>query len=540
MSADNREQDKFHELLNNMPDAIAIIDRKGTLFEANEAAERLTGYRKKELLGKNIFDTQIFDRHTKMLVLEKMSLRLSGKKVSPYEIEIRRKDGKSIPIELNASLIDYAGKKAVLVIIRDVRERKKAEQKLYDSEERFRQISEIVKEFIWEVDAKGLYTYASPNVKAILGYSSEEIVGKKHFFDFFHPDERESLKKSVFSVFAKKEAFRGFINRNLRKDGKVVILETSGLPLIDNKGKLIGYRGADTDITERIKTEEKYKNIIQTSTDGFWVVDNKGRFLEVNDAYCKMIGYTREELLKMSISDIEAVEKPEETEAHIKNIMKTGADRFETKHKRKDGKLIDVEISVRYERETGEMFVFARDITERKQTEKKITESFEKARMMEDIVNRSPVVAFLWKNAEGWPVEFVSENIRVFGYEPEELISGKIPYPKIVHPEDLQRVGEEVSRYSKMKIKGFKQEYRIVTKSGDVRWIDDRTWVRRDPSGKITHYQGIVMDITERKRMEEELQAKIRDLERFNRLAVGRELRMIELKKRIKELEGGK
>ncbi|MEM7815918.1 MAG: PAS domain S-box protein, partial [Candidatus Aenigmatarchaeota archaeon] len=492
MSADNREQDKFHELLNNMPDAIAIIDRKGTLFEANEAAERLTGYRKKELLGKNIFDTQIFDRHTKMLVLEKMSLRLSGKKVSPYEIEIRRKDGKSIPIELNASLIDYAGKKAVLVIIRDVRERKKAEQKLYDSEERFRQISEIVKEFIWEVDAKGLYTYASSNVKAILGYSSEEIVGKKHFFDFFHPDERESLKKSAFSVFAKKEAFRRFINRNLRKDGKVVILETSGLPLIDNKGKLIGYRGADTDITERIKTEEKYKNIIQTSIDGFWVVDNKGRFLEVNDAYCKMIGYTREELLKMSISDIEAVEKPEETEAHIKNIMKIGSDRFETKHKRKDGKLIDVEISVRYERETGEMFVFARDITERKQTEKKITESFEKARMMEDIVNRSPVVAFLWKNAEGWPVEFVSENIRMFGYEPEELISGKIPYSKIVHPEDLQRIGEEVSRYSKMKIKEFKQEYRIVTKSGDVRWIDDRTWVRRDPSGKITHYQGIV------------------------------------------------
>ncbi len=121
------------------------------------------------------------------------------------------------------------------------------------------------------------------------------------------------------------------------------------------------------------------------------------------------------------------------------------------------------------------------------------------------MVESSPAVLFRWKAAEGWPVELVSENVTQFGYTPEELLSGETPYSSLVHPDDMERVVREVQEYTAQGVERFKQEYRIVTKDGDVRWTDDRTVIERDAEGNVTHYQGIVFDITERKRAEENL-----------------------------------
>ncbi|MCX6163531.1 MAG: ATP-binding protein, partial [Ignavibacteriae bacterium] len=112
-------------------------------------------------------------------------------------------------------------------------------------------------EWIWEVNTEGLYTYASPVIEKILGYNFEEVVNKKHFYDFFLPDERDEIKKVAFKVFSKKEKIKGLINKNVHKDGKTVILETSGVPVLDDKNNLLGYRGVDTDITARQQAEEE-------------------------------------------------------------------------------------------------------------------------------------------------------------------------------------------------------------------------------------------------------------------------------------------
>ena len=125
-----------------------------------------------------------------------------------------------------------------------------------------------------------------------------------------------------------------------------------------------------------------------------------------------------------------------------------------------------------------------------------------------DIISKSPAIAFLWKNDEGWPVEFVSDNVQtLFGYTVEEFISGKVIYSKTIHPDDLDRVAQEVVTFSnKTGRKNFTHEpYRIVTKDGKVKWVDDRTTIRKDEKARITHYQGIVEDITERKLSEEAL-----------------------------------
>lgn len=146
---------------------------------------------------------------------------------------------------------------------------------LQESEARFRDIADNAMEWIWQVDPTGKYTYSSPVVKKILGYEPEEVLGK-YFFDFFHPDEKKKLMKATTEAFEHKKSFRKFINKNLCKDGKtLVVLSTSGVPLFDAEGNFIGYRGADMDITDqyiaekKLQVSEEHLRSLMESASGF-------------------------------------------------------------------------------------------------------------------------------------------------------------------------------------------------------------------------------------------------------------------------------
>jgi len=138
-------------------------------------------------------------------------------------------------------------------------DRRLAEAELSASERRFMQVAESAGEWIWEVDARGLYTYSSPVVEEMLGYSPDEIIGKKHFYEFFSGENKEETKRSALDLFASKQAFKEFINQNIHKDGTLVWLATTASSILDKDGELLGYQGVDTDITERRKVEEALK-----------------------------------------------------------------------------------------------------------------------------------------------------------------------------------------------------------------------------------------------------------------------------------------
>ncbi|MBF0329177.1 MAG: response regulator [Nitrospirae bacterium] len=128
------------------------------------------------------------------------------------------------------------------------------------------------------------------------------------------------------------------------------------------------------------ESEAEYRTILRTTGDGFWIVDMQGRFIDVNDSYCDRIGYTREELLGMRIGDVEIVENSEQTRAHIEKIHISGSDRFDTRHRCKDGSVVDFEISVNYlDLSGGRLIVFLRDITERKLLDEQIKAAKEAA-----------------------------------------------------------------------------------------------------------------------------------------------------------------
>ncbi len=133
---------------------------------------------------------------------------------------------------------------------------RRANDALRDSEERFRSLVETTSDCIWEVDARGVYTYASPKIRDLLGYAPEEVLGKTPF-DFMPPDEAARLGRQFAEIAAAQKSFERLENVSLHKDGHQVVLETSGVPILDGEGRLAGYRGVDRDVTERIQTEEE-------------------------------------------------------------------------------------------------------------------------------------------------------------------------------------------------------------------------------------------------------------------------------------------
>lgn len=133
-----------------------------------------------------------------------------------------------------------------------------ADKALRESEERFRSLVETTSDWIWEVDARGVYTYTSPKVGELLGYAPEEVLGKTPF-DLMPPEEAERVGRAFGKIAAAQRPFERLENTNLHKDGRRVVLETSGVPLFDREGRFAGYRGMDRDVTERVRTEERLR-----------------------------------------------------------------------------------------------------------------------------------------------------------------------------------------------------------------------------------------------------------------------------------------
>ena len=244
-------EEELNQFFNVSLDLLCIANTDGYFLRLNPAWERTLGYTREELMAKRFLEFV----HPDDLggTREAVSILVSQQKVFSFENRYRCKDGTYRWLQWSAA---PAGK-LIYAAARDVTEGKRTEEMLRESQERFSQVAETVGDFIWEVDSNGLYRYTSPSVEKILGYTPGELIGKMHFYDLFVPEVREELKTAAFSVFATKQEFRAFPNPKISKEGKVVHLETSGVPVLDETGNLLAYRGADTDVTERKQIESE-------------------------------------------------------------------------------------------------------------------------------------------------------------------------------------------------------------------------------------------------------------------------------------------
>ena len=156
---------------------------------------------------------------------------------------------------------------ANLILKQEISERKRAEEALRESEQRFRSIAETTSDWVWEVDPNGFYTYSNPKVRDLLGREPAEVVGKKPF-DFMPEDEKGRVSKLFMNFVEFRQPFSHLENVNLHKDGRRIMLETSGVPIFDERGNYSGHRGIDRDITERKRMEEEQLKISKLESTG--------------------------------------------------------------------------------------------------------------------------------------------------------------------------------------------------------------------------------------------------------------------------------
>jgi PAS domain S-box-containing protein len=423
---ERKQAEELYRTLATSSPVGVYIAQEGKFVFVNPQFQKYIGFTEDELLGRDSLSVvHPEDRET---VREKAVAMLKGKRSSPYEFRVINKDGETRWSIETVTSIRYKGKRATLGNFMDITERKQMEEALWESNRRFRDITENALEWVWEVDAKGKYTYVSPLVEKILGYKPEELL-KKRFYDLFHPDDREELKKAAFKVFAKKQPFREFVNQNTHQNGNSVWLLTSGVPILDKEGNLLGYRGADIDITERKRaeealkdSEERYRSLVNNVKLGILrsTPGPPGRILEVNPAMEEITGYSRKELLKMDISELYV--NLEEREAIVKELVSTrGKVVRELRWKKKDGtEMVMLNRVIAVRDDTGKVLyldAIMEDITERKQAEEALTDEATRRRILID-QSRDGIVIL---DMNGKVYEANQQFAEMLGYSPKEV-----------------------------------------------------------------------------------------------------------------------
>ena len=512
VEAIRQSEAKYKRLFESSPMGITTMDMKGVITECNPAVYREGGYTAKDLIGKHfskIAPLRLGDMAKYMKVFSSI---IRGKAPKPFEIAYTHKDGTPGWTEVHTRLLKANGKNiGIQVLQRDVTERKLAEQALADEATRRRILIEQSRDGIVILDQTGKVYEANQQFAEMLGYTPAET-SELHVWDWDTQWTREQLLEKIQSIG---EAGDHVETCHRRKDGTIIDVEISinGAVFAGQKLAFCVCR----DITERKKAEEKLQTILKTALDGFWLTNLEGKILEVNDSYCQMIGYTREELLKMSTQDLEAVESPEEVAQHIKRLFKKGYDSFVSQHKRKDGRIIDVEISVNYlDVGEGQIFVFARDITERKQAEKALRES---QKFSSGLLESSPNPIFVLNPDTS--IRYVNPAFeKLTDFTLAEISESKAPHawwPQEYREEMLAGLKEA------MATGGRKSERIFQKKNGERFWVAlNSAPVMHD--GKLIYFLIIWIDITERKRAEEREQELQRELHISSRLAAIGEL----------------
>jgi PAS domain S-box-containing protein len=276
----------------------------------------------------------------------------------------------------------------------DITERKRAEKQLLESEALFRAVVDQSHDGILFLDSNRKIMYVSSSFADMIGKPPAELIG--HFgYEFVHPDDRESNTSAFLELLQRPGGTSLAEYRIQHQDGLWRWVETNATNLL-NEPHIQAVILTSRDVTERQRAEAllreqkaRYHAILQTALDGFWLTDLQGRLLEVNEAYCRMSGYSLAELRTMRIADLEAHETAQDMAVHIYKIITQGKNRFESRHRRKDGSLFEVEVSVQYrEAEGGQFVVFLRDITDRKRSEAALRLSEQTARQTAEQLQR--------------------------------------------------------------------------------------------------------------------------------------------------------
>ncbi len=240
-------EQRFSKIFSMSPVAISVSRlADGEVLEVNDAFSKMLGYERGDLARhtaalRSAFQTPA-DRQA-------MSERIfDDSSISGYETQLQTSDGAAINVLFSAEVVELDGEPHLLCLYSDITERKRTEQALRFSEEKFRSIVETTQDWVWAVNQDDLLTYSNPAVEAMLGYTPDELLGSM-MLEHLHPDARDAVKQDIFSLRDRREGWSNLLMRWRHKDGSDRYLKSSALPVFDANGDFLGYRGTDHDVT---------------------------------------------------------------------------------------------------------------------------------------------------------------------------------------------------------------------------------------------------------------------------------------------------
>jgi len=502
------------QLYDFAPVGYFTLERNGVITQTNLVGARLLGLECSQLSGKrfsafvsetdlptfNAFVDQVFSSVAKQT----------------FEVELVGKDHPLLTVRIEATLSsDGQGCRIVVV---DITKRKQTEEALKESEERYRTLSYNIPGMIYRAGTDWS-TQVITNLEEVCGYSIDEWDHQKmSWLDLIHPDDKQGVIEGGSKLAIKPISIIQEY-RIISKDGKIRWVSDHKTSFVKDDGSFNGVYGIVFDITERKQaeetlkeSEEKYRTLIQATSEGFWLLDSDQKTIDVNQSLYDMLGYSKSEMIGKTPFDFVNDENHKIFKEQTSQITNTLHRTYEIILKKKNGihfpAIFNATSLIDKKGEPAGSFAFVTDITERKLAEAKLQKSKQLYRLVAD--NSNDWIYLM--NLDQKLLYVSPSSQRITGYLPTEFINNQELFFNIIHPDDREQTKshlEDLIEYSQI----HSNEFRIITKEGKIRWIGHSCLPAYTEDGKFSGRTGTNRDITDRKKTEQQIKERIKELE---------------------------
>ena len=513
-------EERYRHLIEHANAGIVLVSGEYYVF-ANKKMSEMVGYTIEELTSTPFLE--FIAPRDRQLIEERYRRRQRGEKLPQiYDFWMIRRDGTEICIELDASLTEVNGEIATLGVMRDITEKKRAEEELRESEEKYRTLadSSLTGVFIHQ-DSK--YVFVNDRFAEMHGYEPEELLGRNHL-DLIHPDQREIIRQRADKRLKGEEVPRRYEIKRLKKDGEAVWHEIMVSDPITYRGRP-AIMGHEIDITERMQAEETLRyfkeyneKIVASIPSSLLVLDKNLKIKSVNRTYLEIGRVKHEDVVGRNIKEVfpghllkeggllQAFEEVMETREpfRLDDVRHTSTHHPE---KRLNFTVTGIRVAEEEEEEEATLILIIEDITERA----KLREEIRKSRDFMDTIFKTSVDIVVTTDESGI-ITFVNRAIeRIAGYKEEELIGR--------HVSELYDKGRERAKdmmgilTSGQALKSYR--LRLFAKQGNEIPISVSGSLLKDSQGKVIGTLGFVRDVSRLAEAEEELMKKNEELENF-------------------------